>query len=229
MKPQQLTHLPTHRSSKTSPLSDAIENDVQALQTQVAELHQSIKSISRALGNLLVPTPEQLATFPIEEIYQGLQDVLVDLRTMDYPAELTAWMNDARVQANRAQTRFNQGISMLQRWLQTYSQTRADQDYLGKARCCLNDTSQSLNDLLNHINDYLDEIRTIHNQHLLQTKATVLPFSTHPDVILQRGRQQGIREAIELIESKLQQGDDLLNYRNILAPLIAELQEMAAS
>lgn len=180
-----------HWATAPSPKKDTI----QALSGQVTHIHSQLDPLSHALATVAGPSPEQLEKVSTASIKQELAQIVAELRAMPYPAELTAWINDARVLAARAAARFDECLGDLQHLYALRSaRSRAYRDTLRALR-------QTIDTLVETLEQLQSKLQTYRPVEAPPDRAA--PVIHLPEHMRQRGRQEGLCEALNLVQEML--------------------------
>ncbi len=176
---------------------------VQRLRDQAADLYDRLSDIDTTLVTVSGPTREMLEAIPTAQIRESLAEIVATLRAMSYPADLTAWINDTRVLAARTATRFDECLGHLQRLYRLRStSTAAYRDTLGMLRQAVNTMLEDLDRLLELLDEYLASTEDVAVTDAGAEAGSDAAEETliAPAIIWGRGRQAGLREALDLIQ-----------------------------
>lgn len=162
---------------------------IQELWQEAATVRELVRTVATALIAIPGPLPEHLAQLDITPIPDSLNTIIGTLRALPYPADLTAWINDARVLAVRSATRFDDLVGRLQRICLPSFDIDDYCDGMSELRRCVADLLRDLEALLTHFDAYLDSKAARH--------------ATVRDISWRLGRQAGLKEAFQVCKSAI--------------------------
>jgi hypothetical protein len=178
--------------STPEPDTHIIQNLSDTLNTVSRDVTDTYAACKRRSG----PTPRELSDFPIESVIERLEAVADALMIMEYPSELTSWIDKCRNLGDNLVSGAEQCFAIIQRMDRLRCTSETYHDYIQRLVRSLKVLQDDTIRLYALFTDYLDNHHSPNKQH-------VVTFD-----VWKAGRLSGLREAADLVQEAIDAHND---------------------